>query len=122
MAREYVNINRRPLTSSGGFCYKSVEKLFAGHSSINTLRMPLDAQNKIVARMLDPLDYTVRREGTRSQSVSKFVYRLMMAGISLDVRLADNVMQSASSFNLHSMENFSRLMRIGVGDLSRGDT
>lgn len=84
--------------------------------------MPLDAQNKIMARILDPLYYTVRRKGIRPQSVTKFVYRLMMAGIDLDSRPANYVMQSAFSFNLHPMENFSRLMRIGVGDLSRGDT
>ncbi len=84
--------------------------------------MPLDAQNKIMARILNPFDYTVRRKGIRPQPLTKFIYRLMMAGISLDVRPADNVMQSASSFNLHPVENFSRLMRIGVGDLSRGDT
>ncbi len=84
--------------------------------------MPLDAQNKIMARILDPLYYTIRREGIRPQSVTKFVYRLMMAGISLDIRLADNVMQSAFLLYFHSMEDFSRLMRIGVGDLSREDT
>ncbi len=84
--------------------------------------MPLDAQNKIMAWIFDPFDYTVRRKCICPQPLTKFVYRLMMAGIDPDSRQANYVVQSASLLDFHPVENFSRLMRIGVDDLFRGDT
>ena len=72
--------------------------------------------------MLYPLDYTVWRDGIRTQPVAQFVYCLVMAGIDLYDRPSDDLMQSAPLFDFHSMEYLPGLMRIGVDDSSRGDT
>ncbi len=84
--------------------------------------MPLDAQNKIMARIFDPFDYIIRRKCIRLQPFAKFVYRLMMTGIDLDSRRADYIMQSASLLDFHPVENLPSLLRIGMGNISRGDT